>query len=195
LLADVGIVGLPNSGKSTLISSVSAARPKIADYPFTTLVPQLGLVRVDEERSFVLADIPGIIQGASSGAGLGFRFLRHIERSSILLFLVDLASLETKDPVATFHQLLEELGNFSQDLLQKDKVLVFNKIDLPQARERMEHVEAPDNLPVYFISGLKKEGLKPLIYHLAGTVAEKRLQGLPNPEDGVASNGFPPAVE
>jgi len=167
LLADVGVVGLPNAGKSTLISGVSAARPKIADYPFTTLVPQLGMVRVDDEQSFVIADIPGIIAGASRGAGLGLRFLRHIERSSVLLFLIDLASPEGEDPLDVYRLLQEELTRFSPALMRKERVLAFNKVDLPLGRQRMETLRVPEGVPVFFISALRRQGLAPLVRGLA----------------------------
>jgi GTP-binding protein len=167
LLADVGIVGLPNAGKSTLITAVSSARPKIADYPFTTLVPQLGLVRVDEDKSFVLADIPGILPGASRGVGLGLRFLRHIERSSVLLFLIDLSCPEPEDPWETYRKLHEELATFSPRLLKKKRVLAFNKVDLPVADDRRARMTPPPDLPVFFISALHKKGLGPLIHRLA----------------------------
>ena len=176
LLADVGIVGLPNSGKSTFISSVSAARPKIADYPFTTLVPQLGLVRVGADRSFVVADIPGIIEGASSGAGLGLRFLRHVERTSVLMFLVDLSTPEPDDPLDTYRLLGAELESFSTELMQKKRVLVFNKVDIPLARERMEAGKLAADVPVFFISARTREGLKPLLYHLQRSMEREVLE-------------------
>jgi GTPase len=167
LLADVGIVGRPNAGKSTLISAVSSARPKVADYPFTTRVPQLGLVRVDEEESFVLADIPGILPGASQGVGLGLRFLRHIERSSVLLFLVDLSAPDATDPWNTYRELREELAAFSPRMETKQRVLAFNKIDLPLARKRRTTMGLQEDIPVFFVSALRREGMPPLVRCLA----------------------------
>ncbi len=130
LLADVGMLGLPNAGKSTFISAVSAARPKIADYPFTTLVPSLGVVRLSEGKSFVVADIPGLIEGAADGAGLGHRFLRHLERCRVLLHLVDLNPVDGSDVVNNIRVIEEELKRYSEDLYQKPRWLVFNKCDL-----------------------------------------------------------------
>jgi len=186
LLADVGIVGLPNSGKSTLISGLSSAKPKIADYPFTTLIPQLGLIRVNEDKSFVMADIPGILPGASNGIGLGLRFLRHIDRSSVLLFLIDLSDPEQQDPFEVYETLKKELARFSPRLMEKQRVLSFNKIDLPVGRARMASLNkktGPDGEPICFISALVREGLGPLIRLLAarvGRVAQENDGGLPS---------------
>ncbi|HHH0262247.1 TPA: Obg family GTPase CgtA [Yersinia enterocolitica] len=130
LLADVGMLGLPNAGKSTFIRAVSAAKPKVADYPFTTLIPSLGVVRMDHEQSFVVADIPGLIEGASDGAGLGIRFLKHLERCRVLLHLVDLAPIDESDPVENAKIIINELQQHSENLAQKPRWLVFNKIDL-----------------------------------------------------------------
>jgi GTP-binding protein len=126
VLADVGLVGLPNAGKSTLLSVMTTAKPKIADYPFTTLQPHLGIVKYGEYQSFVMADIPGLIEGASKGKGLGHQFLKHIERNKILLFLID---VEEKNPNEVYNQLLDELVNFNKDLLDKDRIVVRTKID------------------------------------------------------------------
>jgi GTP-binding protein len=170
LLADVGIVGMPNAGKSTLISRISAARPKIAEYPFTTLVPHLGIVRATEDRSFVVADIPGIVPGASQGVGLGLRFLRHIERTTVLLFLLDLADPLEEDPFNTYEILKTELGRYSDRLLAKQRIVAFNKIDLPLARTRMRRLRGrltPDGLPLMFISAQEGTGLRGLVSRLA----------------------------
>ncbi|NIX15933.1 MAG: GTPase ObgE, partial [Candidatus Dadabacteria bacterium] len=129
LLADIGIVGFPNAGKSTLISRISAAKPKIADYPFTTLIPNLGVVEYGEHKTFVVADIPGLIEGAHTGAGLGINFLKHIERTSILLYLIDISPADNKDPVSQFEILQGELNKFSPELLEKPKIIALNKID------------------------------------------------------------------
>lgn len=175
LLADVGIVGFPNAGKSTLVARLSSARPKIADYPFTTLVPQLGLVRAGEDRSFVIADIPGILPGAAEGVGLGIRFLRHIERTSVLLFLIDLADPAVEDPVQTYRAVRRELSQFSEGLLEKRTVVAFNKIDLPLARRRQASVlEHPglDERSVFFLSAVTGKGLGPLTRYLFRCVRE-----------------------
>jgi GTPase len=173
LLADVGIVGFPNAGKSTLISRISAARPKIADYPFTTLVPHLGLVRAGTERSFVIADLPGILPGAADGVGLGLRFLRHIERSQVLLFLVDLSDPDQEDPRHAYELVRRELARYSPLLLEKRHVLAANKIDLPLARQRMRALERNREAAgprVLFISAQHQEGLAVLIRELATQV-------------------------
>jgi len=143
VLADVGLLGLPNAGKSTFIRSVSAARPKVADYPFTTLHPHLGVVRVDVNRSFVVADIPGLIEGASEGAGLGHQFLRHLARTRLLLHLVDIAPLEESgDPVADAHAIVQELRKYDESLFRKPRWLVLNKVDLLPEETRKAQVEA-----------------------------------------------------
>lgn len=185
LLADVGLVGFPNAGKSTLLARLSSAKPKIADYPFTTLVPQLGLVRVDEHQSFVLADIPGLLPGAAEGVGLGIRFLKHIERTSVLLFLIDLADPLREDPLETYRELREELSRFSGALAEKPAVLAFNKVDLPAALERRPSVSPPPGLEkpsVFFISALTGKGLGPLIRGLFRCVRASR-QEEPVPSD------------
>ncbi|MGL4994752.1 MAG: GTPase ObgE, partial [Deefgea sp.] len=137
VLADVGLLGMPNAGKSTFIRAVSAAKPKVADYPFTTLYPNLGVVRIDENRSFVIADVPGLIEGAAEGAGLGHRFLKHLQRTGILLHLVDLAPFDAEtDPVAEAKAIVEELRKYDEDLHQKPRWLVLNKVDMIPEEER-----------------------------------------------------------
>lgn len=160
LLADVGLVGFPNAGKSTLLSAISAAKPKIANYPFTTLEPNLGIVSYRDGKSFVMADIPGIIEGASEGKGLGLRFLRHIERNSLLLFMVP---SDTDDIAREYHILLNELERFNPDMLDKQRVLAITKCDLIDA-ELMDLLEGslPDDLPHVFISGVSGLGLQQL---------------------------------
>jgi GTP-binding protein len=187
LLADVGLVGFPNAGKSTLLAKLSSAKPKIADYPFTTLVPQLGLVRADEDRSFVIADIPGILPGAAEGVGLGIRFLKHIERTSVLLFLIDLGDPVRDDPLETYQALREELARFSTELLEKHTVVAFNKTDLPLALERkpwiLDH-PALENCPVFFISAVTGKGLGPLTRGLFRRVQASRQEQESSPSDG-----------
>lgn len=160
LLADVGLVGFPNAGKSTLLSALSSARPKIANYPFTTLEPSLGIVAYRDHKSFVMADIPGIIEGASEGKGLGLRFLRHIERNSLLLFMVP---GDTDDIKKEYEILLNELRNFNPDLLDKHRVLAVTKCDLLD-EELIEMLKEtlPDDLPVVFISSVANMGLTEL---------------------------------
>jgi GTP-binding protein len=175
LLADVGIVGFPNAGKSTLVAGLSAAKPKIADYPFTTLVPQLGLVRAEEDQSFVIADIPGILPGAAEGVGLGLRFLKHIERTSVLLFLIDLADPAQEDPFETYRALRAELSLFSEGLLEKRTAVAFNKIDLLVARQRKRSVlegSSFDDRSMFFISAVTGKGLGSLTRHLFRCVRE-----------------------
>ena len=160
LLADVGLVGLPNAGKSTLLSALSSARPKIANYPFTTLEPSLGIVAYRDQKSFVMADIPGIIEGASEGKGLGLRFLRHIERNSLLLFMVP---GETDDIKREYEILLSELSNFNPELLEKHRVLAITKSDLlDDELISMLRETLPDDLPVVFISAVTGQGLDQL---------------------------------
>ena len=160
LLADVGLVGFPNAGKSTLLSTVSAARPKIADYPFTTLEPNLGIVSYYDDKSFVMADIPGIIEGAHEGKGIGMRFLRHIERNSILLFMV---AADQDDIREGYEVLLNELRQYNPELLVKDRVLAVTKADMLDDQLKSE-IEAtlPEDVPHVFISSFTQEGLKEL---------------------------------
>jgi len=168
MLADVGLLGMPNAGKSTLIRSVSAARPKVADYPFTTLYPNLGVVAVEAHRSFVMADIPGLIEGAADGAGLGIRFLKHLSRTRLLLHLVDVAPLDGEtDPVEEARKIVAELERFSPELASRERWIVLNKTDLLGAAEvdalRTRIVEELDwQGPLYLISALAKQGTRQL---------------------------------
>jgi GTPase len=168
LIADVGLLGLPNAGKSTLIRAVSAAKPKVADYPFTTLHPNLGVVSVGEHRSFVMADIPGLIEGAAEGAGLGIRFLKHLQRTRLLLHLVDIAPIDPHaDPVRDARAIVTELKKFSPELVKKDRWLVLNKIDLlneegVEARGREIVRRLRWKGPVYRISGATGQGTREL---------------------------------
>jgi len=182
VLADVGLLGMPNAGKSTFIRSVSAAKPKVADYPFTTLHPNLGVVRVSEQKSFVIADIPGLIEGAAEGAGLGHQFLRHLARTRLLLHLVDLAPLhEGVDPVHEAHALVNELKKYDEALYNKPRWLVLNKLDLLQDREEKvaAFLEAYGEDTRHFaISAINGEGCKELTYaimeHLDAVAAQEQ---------------------
>jgi GTPase len=174
LLADVGLVGYPNAGKSTLISRISAARPKIADYPFTTLVPNLGVVSADDNRTFVVADIPGLIEGAHEGHGLGTQFLRHIERTRLLAHLVDISETTGRDPVHDFEVVMGELASFSEDLAHKPMILVATKLDAAQDPERvasLEKLAGDRGLAFFKISSVTGEGIDALKRAMAEGVA------------------------
>ncbi len=174
LIADVGLVGFPNVGKSTLISKISSAKPAIADYPFTTLVPNLGVVDVEEFRSFVIADIPGLIEGAHRGHGLGTKFLKHVERTKILLHLIDVSPYTGRDPVQDYKTVLKELEAFSPQLVKRHQILAANKIDLLQEKkdglEDLKKLARKEGLPFFAISALKKEGLGKLVNGLTTTL-------------------------
>jgi len=164
LLADVGIIGLPNAGKSTLISAISSAHPKIANYPFTTLTPTLGVVQNDWGEPFVVADIPGLIEGAHQGAGLGIQFLKHIERTRILIHLIDVSTIEPDDPLHGYHVINKELGMYRHNLTQKPQIVVLNKLDCPGAQEAAAAFQnAAGELEPLWISALKGQGLEKLI--------------------------------
>ncbi len=162
LIADVGLVGLPNAGKSTLISRCSAARPKIASYPFTTLEPVLGIVGLSDFRRFVMADIPGLIEGASEGAGLGHDFLKHIERTTIIVHIVDVMPMDGTDPVDNYHKIRAELEKHSQVLAEKREVIVANKIDLDPEGEQLAHVREMLGPDIPAISAATGQGIKEL---------------------------------
>ncbi|HET7212384.1 MAG TPA: GTPase ObgE [Terriglobia bacterium] len=187
LLADVGLVGFPNVGKSTLISRLSAARPRIADYPFTTLEPSLGVVAVDEEQSFVMADIPGLIAGAHQGKGLGDRFLKHVERTRLLLHLIDVAEMTGRDPVEDYAVILKELESFSPAVAEKPMLMVASRVDAVGDGNRLFALREfcrEQNSPLYEISSVTGEGLEEL-----KRAAWARLQEIPRPgppEDAVS---------
>ncbi len=175
LLADIGIVGFPNVGKSTFIATVSRARPKVADYPFTTLVPNLGVVSLGVDRTFVIADIPGIIEGASEGAGLGLRFLKHVERTEVLLHMLSVDPDPERDPVADFDALMSELGRFDASLLERTMLVAVSKCDLPEALEAYEAVREalePRGFKVFAISSATNEGVTPLLEALEATLRQ-----------------------
>ncbi len=183
VLADVGLLGMPNAGKSTLITAMSQAKPRIADYPFTTLHPNLGVVRVGRLQSFVMADIPGLIEGASDGAGLGIQFLRHLQRTGLLLHLVDIAPIDGSDPADVVKAIANELANFSEDLAEKPRWLVINKIDLlddddlAAAREKLLQSLEWDG-PVFEVSAATGEGTESL-----GQAIVRGLESLQAPEE------------
>jgi GTP-binding protein len=181
LLADVGLLGLPNAGKSTFIRSISAARPKVADYPFTTLYPNLGVVRVDAERSFVVADIPGLIEGAAEGAGLGIQFLKHLARTSILLHLIDIVPAGGSDPVVAIKAIVSEIKKFSPGLAKKERWLVLNKIDLLSKEELKEKVadiiwRLKWKGKVFQISAIKKIGVQELCYKIMNRIIHRKVK-------------------
>jgi GTP-binding protein len=179
LIADVGIVGMPNAGKSTLISRISAARPKVADYPFTTLVPNLGVVRAGEEHSFVVADVPGLVEGAHEGVGLGHQFLRHVERTSVILHLVGLAPGDG-DPAESYHTVRNELEKYASELGEKESVVVLNKIDImgeEEAREIAALFAEETGIEPFLVSAAANQGLNPLVGKLLNMVERAREHG------------------
>jgi len=192
VLADVGLLGLPNAGKSTLIRAVSSARPKVADYPFTTLHPNLGVVRVDTEKSFVMADVPGLIEGAADGAGLGIRFLKHLQRTRILLHLVDLAPIDPdSDPVRDAKAIVGELIKHDPALADKPRWLVLNKLDLIPEEDREKAVKdflkaykkaTKYDGPVFPITAISGEGTKPLIYAIHEALEQMAKPEIPDDE-------------
>jgi GTPase len=186
LLADVGIIGFPNAGKSTLISKISNARPKIADYPFTTLVPNLGVVRLEEGDSFVAADIPGIIEGAHEGKGLGHQFLKHVERTRVLLHLIDFSDPDPQSILTRYHKLQAELKNFSLELSKKPQILVASKADDPQSQKNIQDLSASMVAlnPAFFgISSLTGEGIQGLLWKIKEGLVKKG----PTEDDQIAA--------
>ena len=184
LLADVGLVGFPNAGKSTLISRISAARPKIADYPFTTLEPNLGVVQLDDFRSFVVADIPGLIEGAHLGHGLGTQFLKHIERTKLLVHLVDVSEGSGREPVEDFETVMRELASFSEDLAKKPMLVVASKMDAAQDPDRpksLKRLAEERGLPYFEISSVTGKGLQALKHAIAERVLSERSTMAPAP--------------
>lgn len=180
LVADVGLLGMPNAGKSTFIRAVSAAKPKVADYPFTTLVPNLGVVKTDNQKSFVIADVPGLIEGASAGAGLGHKFLRHLERCRLLIHLVDLAPVDGSDPVENAKIIEQELKEYDEDLYNKPRILVGNKIDLlehDKACEILDKIKQELNIEQgYLISAISKDNLNPLLFDVQKLVDTLKVE-------------------
>jgi GTP-binding protein len=174
LLADVGIIGFPNAGKSTLISVISAARPKIADYPFTTLVPNLGVVKAGDREPFVVADIPGLIAGAHTGAGLGIHFLRHIERTRMLVHLIDASAIDPEKPLEAYTAINTELSSYSPDLARKPQIIALNKLDLPGTEERARAFKAAlkKRTKLYLISAATVKGVDQLLAQISNRLDE-----------------------
>ncbi|MGE5892487.1 MAG: GTPase ObgE [bacterium] len=178
LLADVGIIGLPNAGKSTLISVISSARPKIADYPFTTLIPNLGVVKYGEFKSFVIADIPGLIEGAHRGAGLGYQFLRHVERTLILVHLVDVSDMTAGNVVENYNSIISELREYGQGLDRKPQILVANKIDIanPDKLSELRKFSKKKRIELFEISAAAHKNIDTLVPAVAKMVEERRVK-------------------
>ncbi|MEG1447827.1 MAG: GTPase ObgE [Oscillospiraceae bacterium] len=176
LLADVGLVGFPNVGKSTFISVVSEAKPKIANYHFTTLTPVLGVVKIEEGKSFVMADIPGLIEGASDGVGLGHEFLRHVERCRLIVHVVDVSGIEGRDPIEDFEAINKELANFSEELSTRNQIVVANKCDIatPEQIEKFKNYIEAKGYSFFAVSAVTAQGVKPVIYEI-----QKELEKLP----------------
>lgn len=200
LIADVGLLGLPNAGKSTLISRVSAAKPKIADYPFTTLTPNLGVVQVEAMRSFVVADIPGLIEGASEGQGLGIRFLKHLTRNRLLLHMVDVAPIDGSDPIENAQSIIKELESFSPKLAQREQWLVLNKTDLLD-KDSLEDLQErllsalKWNGPVHAISAVSGSGTEELCQNIMVRVEELAQLYADDPEALAAEEAFQKAMQ
>jgi GTP-binding protein len=183
LLADVGLIGYPSVGKSTLLAAVSAARPKVGAYHFTTLVPNLGVVQVEDGRSFVLADLPGLIEGAHQGVGLGHQFLRHVERTKVLVHVIDMAGSEGRDPYEDWKKINEEIKLYRQDLEHRPQIVAANKMDLPDAEEYLELFKeqvGPD-VPVYPISAATRQGLRELLFAVADLLDQVEKEGPTEP--------------
>jgi len=176
LIADVGLVGMPNAGKSTLLSHLSRARPKIANYPFTTLHPYLGIVEMAHLRRFVMADLPGLIEGAHGGAGLGITFLKHIERTRIILHLLDVCPMNDHDPATAYHAIRRELGEYSKTLTDKPEIVVANKMDLTGADEQLDNLREELGVDVSGISAVTGQGLEPLCERIWDVLAKQRGQ-------------------
>lgn len=167
LMADVGLVGMPSVGKSTFISKVSASKPKIADYHFTTLKPNLGVAKTKDGRSFVVADLPGLIEGASLGHGLGDQFLKHVERTRVIAHIIDMSSAEGRDPYEDYEIINKELENFNPKILEKPQIIIANKMDMPEAKRNIEIFKSKVDVPVYEISAINGEGIDEVLYKLA----------------------------
>lgn len=194
LVADVGLVGLPNAGKSTLLSRISAARPKVAPYPFTTLQPNLGIVELSDERRFVVSDIPGLIEGSHTGHGLGHDFLRHIERTGIILHLVDISAIDGSDPIENYHTIRHELAEYSEKLAAKTEIIVVSKMDLDPDKEALHKFQQEINQPVIPISSVAGHGLQELSERLWTEIQQYRVDQAP-PKEGPAEPTTPLKVK
>jgi GTPase len=174
LLADVGLVGFPSVGKSTLLSVVSSAKPKIAEYHFTTIVPNLGMVETEDNRSFVMADLPGLIEGASEGVGLGHQFLRHIERTRVIVHVIDMAAIEGRDPYEDYLTINKELEEYNLRLTERPQIIVANKMDMPEAEENLKNFKErlEEDFPIFPISALSRKGLRELLYAIADKIEQ-----------------------
>lgn len=191
ILADCGLVGFPSVGKSTLIAAVSKARPKIAAYHFTTIVPNLGMVEVKDGRSFVMADLPGIIEGAHEGAGLGLQFLRHIERCRVIVHIIDMAATDGRDPYQDYLTINQELESYKMNLTKRPMLVVANKMDVPAARQNLEQFKKKVDVPVLEISAYTKENLDELLYKIADTLAvTKEFSLFEEEEEAEVEYGF-----
>ncbi len=191
IIADVGLVGYPNVGKSTLLSRISSAKPKIADYPFTTLNPHLGVVKVDEIKSFVVADIPGLIEGAHRGTGLGDKFLKHIERTKVILHLIDGSDIKRESPLHHFRVINQELNNFSKELAKKPQIIAINKCDLPSTQENLDLLKKTfikEGYQVFPISALAGEGVNTLIYHVSSFLDELKSREKKDISEALTTN-------
>jgi GTPase len=185
LLADVGLVGFPSVGKSTLLSVVSAARPKIAEYHFTTIVPNLGMVETEDGRSFVLADLPGLIEGAHSGVGLGHQFLRHIERTRVIVHVIDMAAIDGRDPYEDYLTINNELAEYNLRLTERPQIIVANKMDMPDAEENLRDFKEKysDDFPIFEVSALTRKGLRDLLFTVADKIEQTPEFPLEEEED------------
>ncbi|MDQ1001355.1 GTP-binding protein [Neobacillus niacini] len=174
LLADVGLVGFPSVGKSTLLSVVSSAKPKIAEYHFTTIVPNLGMVETEDNRSFVMADLPGLIEGASEGVGLGHQFLRHIERTRVIVHVIDMAAMEGRDPYEDYLTINKELEEYNLRLTERPQIIVANKMDMPEAEENLQKFKErlQEDFPIFPISAISRKGLRELLFAIADKIEE-----------------------
>ncbi len=172
LLADVGLVGFPSVGKSTLLSVMTSAKPKIADYHFTTISPNLGVVETEDHRSFVIADLPGLIEGAHEGVGLGHQFLRHVERTRVIIHVVDMSGIEGRDPYEDYVTINDELKQYSEKLIERPQILVANKMDLPSSQDNLKQFKdkLKEGVPIFEISALTKQGLRELLFEIASTL-------------------------
>jgi GTPase len=190
LLADVGLVGFPSVGKSTLLSVVSSAKPKIAEYHFTTIVPNLGMVETEDNRSFVMADLPGLIEGASEGVGLGHQFLRHIERTRVIVHVIDMAATEGRDPYEDYLTINKELEEYNLRLTERPQIIVANKMDMPDAEENLEKFKErlEEDFPIFPISALSRKGLRELLFAIADKIEQTPEFPLEHEEEDTGVN-------